>query len=112
MNAAIQTTSRLVRRYADWRGWFVGMYLNAVRSATGVVLAVVGTNSAQVVAPDSMKDFAANLGINWKQAVAAFVSVLVIECIRYINGKPLPDAIERPITAPPFPAAIPPNSHE
>lgn len=96
-------TARKVRKYLDWKNWFSGMWANSIKSATAVVLAAVGTNSAEKMMPTIAYDF----GLDAKQTAAAFCSVLVIECIRFIHKKPLPDELERPVTPPPFPIKIP-----
>lgn len=80
-----------VKKYLDWKSWFVGMYVKAIQSATSAALGWVGTNMTETIAPDMM----ANLGMTWKQAICAFLAVMAIEVIRYINGKPIPDAIEK-----------------
>jgi hypothetical protein len=93
----------VVRKYFDIRGWLLGMYANAMKSATGVFLIAASTNVAEGMAPASV---GAGVGLGWKQAVVAFMSVLFLECVRYINNKPLPDEVDRPITPPPFPPKL------
>jgi hypothetical protein len=78
------------KKYLNWKDWFSGMYVKSIQSATSAVLAFVGTNSAEAFSPTGLP----GLGMNWKQTCGAFVSILVIEIIRYINGKPLPDSVE------------------
>ncbi len=77
-----------VRKYLDWKSWFEGMYVNAIKSATGAFLAFAGTNSVEAVAPAVFS----GVGLNWKQAAGAFLSVLILEIVRYVNAKPLPEA--------------------
>lgn len=83
-------TVKQVRKYLDWRNWFEGMYVNAIKSSTGAFLAFAGTNSVEAVSPN----FFAGVGLNWKQALGAFLSVLILEIVRYVNAKPLPSSIE------------------
>jgi hypothetical protein len=77
-------------RVFNWRGYFAGMWVSSVRAATGAALAFSGTQSAEAIAPVVMN----HVGMTWKQAVAAAISALIFDVIRYINLKPVPDLKE------------------
>lgn len=79
-------TINSVKKYLDWKSWFEGMYINAIKSGTSALLAFAGTNTAEAAAP-----VFAGLGLNWKQALGAFASVMFIEVVRYVNAKPIPE---------------------
>jgi hypothetical protein len=83
----MQEAVKHVRKYLDWKSWFEGMYTNAIKAGTSAFLAFVGTNTIEAAAPQAWH----GLGLNWQQACAAFGSVMVIEIVRYINAKPMPE---------------------
>lgn len=91
------------RKLLDWKAWFTGMYVNAIRAGSGAMLGFVGSNVAEGLAPEALK----NLGLSWKQALLAGGCALLIEVLRYINAKPLPDerSIESGAPFPPMPGA-------
>ena len=74
-------------RFFNWSQYFRDMYVSAVRASTGAFLAFSGSNTAEAMAPEVL----ANLGMSWKQALAAALSALVFDVVRYINLKPVPD---------------------
>jgi hypothetical protein len=86
------TLAANARKFRDWRSYFEGMYVNAVKAATGAFLSFAGTNTAEAIAPVALE----NVGMNWQQAIITAASVLVIEVVRYINAKPLPDSVQDP----------------
>jgi hypothetical protein len=86
----MQDTVNTVKKYLDWKSWFEGMYVNAIKAGSGAFLAFAGTNTLEAAAPQLL----AKLGLNWQQALGAFASVMVIEVVRYINAKPLPEEKE------------------
>lgn len=73
-------------RFFNWRQYFRDMYVSGVRAVTGSVLAFSGTNTAESVAPRALED----VGLDWKQAVAGTLCVLLFDLMRYINLHPLP----------------------
>ncbi len=83
-----------INKRLDWRGWFRDLYATSIKAASGVFVAALTSNVAEHMAPESLKSFTAGAGLNFKQAGAMFLSVLLIEAMRFINLKPLPDAIE------------------
>lgn len=80
----------------NWRGYFDGMRVSAIRAMTGALLAFSGTQTAEAIAPVAM----AHIGLTVQQAAAAAISALVFDVIRYINLKPEPDLKED--SSPPF----------
>ena len=75
-----------IKKYLDWKGWFAGLYKNAVKASTSAVLALAGTNAAEAAG-------VAGVGMNWKQAGAAALSVAIIEALRYLNAQPAPAVV-------------------
>ena len=74
-------------QYFNWEGYFSGMYVSAIRAASGAFLAFSGTNTVEAVAPVAM----AHIGLSLQQAAAAAFSALLFDVVRYVNLKPLPD---------------------
>ena len=93
--------TKTTRKFLDWRSWLEGMYVNAIKSATGAILTFAGTNTAEAIAPTAL----AHVGLNWKQAVAAAGTIFAFEVIRYINAKPLPETVSADASTPPIPPA-------
>lgn len=87
-------SKRSANRYFNWSAYFRDMYVSAIRAGTGAFLAFAGTNTAEAVAPEVL----AHVGMDWKQAIAAALSALIFDVVRYINLHPIPEEE----TAPPF----------
>ena len=75
-----------IKKYLNWKGWLAGLYKNVVKASTSAVLALAGTNAAEAAG-------LAGVGMNWKQAGAAAVSVAIIEALRYVNTQPAPETV-------------------
>ena len=82
-------------RVFNWGAYGRDLYVSAVRAGTGAILAFSGTNTAEAMAPEVLH----NISMSWQQAVAAGISAMLFDIIRYINLHPLPPEE----TAPPFP---------
>jgi hypothetical protein len=80
-------SKRCANKYFNWSSYFRDMYVSAVRAGTGAFLAFAGSNTAESVAPDVLQ----GVGMNWQQALAAAVSALVFDLVRYVNLHPLPE---------------------
>ena len=72
------------KRYLDWGGWLEGLYLSWIKTLTSTALAYVGTNAVGSMGVPT-------ISLNWKQAVAMFATITVVEVLRYLNQKPKPD---------------------
>lgn len=77
-----------VKMYFDWKEWVEGLYLSWVKNVTNTILAYVGTNAA-----DSM-GLIKDIALNWRQMFAVLGVLSVVEIVKYINQKPLPDREE------------------
>lgn len=89
-----QISKKSATRVFNWSGYFSGMYVSAVRAASGAFLAFAGTNTAEAIAPTVL----AAVGMNWKQALAAAAAALIFDVVRYVNLHPIPEEE----TVPPF----------
>ena len=76
-----------IKKYLDWRSWVEGLYLSWIKTLTSTMLGYVGTNAVESM---GVVD---KIGLSWKQAVGVGVSVTIIELLRYLNTKPLPDTV-------------------
>lgn len=83
-------SKRCSTSYFNWRLYFRDMYVSAVRASTGAFLAFAGSNTAESIAPVVLD----GIGMNWRQAIAAAISALVFDVMRYINVNPLPKEVQ------------------
>ena len=81
-----------IKKYTDLRQYLRGLVRNAVHAGTGALITVFGTNGAEQLAPESL----ANIGLNWKQAVAVFAVSAAIAAVKFVH-----DTTEE--TTPPIP---------
>lgn len=96
MTTAVQSSTRYVRRMSDVRAWLRGMLKNCVHTATGSLLATMGTNSIETLSPQSMQPYVQGVGMNFSQAVAVFAVSLVIAALRYVNAATAPGNTQPP----------------
>lgn len=86
----MNNTANYVRRISNVRAWLRGLLKNSVHSATGSLLAALGTNGVEGMAPASMQSYVEGVGMNFSQAVAVFAVSLVIGALRYVNESTAP----------------------
>ena len=98
MSNAIQSSTAYVRRMSDARAWLRGGLKNCLHSATGSLLAALGTNGVEGLSPEVLKPYVEGVGMNFSQAVAVFLVSLGIAALRYVNSTTAPGR-----TNPPFP---------
>jgi hypothetical protein len=84
-----------LRKFLDWRGWLVGLYLGAIPRAIDNVIAFITTNGVEA------SGLVAGVGMNWKQVLTTFVTSVFINALLYMRTKPLPEVVEQPVTPPP-----------
>ena len=75
-----------VHKYLDWKGYFKGLYLSWIKTFTTSALTLLGTNAVEQM---GVKD----IGIDWRQAVSMFLVITVVEVLRYVQAKPLPETV-------------------
>ena len=90
MNETIQASASYVRRMSDVRAWLRGLLKNSLHSATGSLLAALGTNGIEGMAPQAAQHYVEGIGMNFSQAVAVFVVSLGIGALRYVNTSTAP----------------------
>jgi hypothetical protein len=86
VNGITPISKKSATKYFNWRGYGRDMYVSVVRAGTGAILAFSGSNTVEAMAPEVLR----NVGMDWRQAVAAGVSAAVFDMVRYINLHPLP----------------------
>ena len=75
-----------IKKYLDWKGWFLGAYLAWVKTITNSVLAMAVSNGAE-------KAGLAGVGMNWKQFLCFLGWLSLIEAVKYLNAKPKPETV-------------------
>ena len=93
---------RTLKRYTDWRGWFVGMYVASVPVSIGKVLDWLTTNGVEATGVKAGIASAAGVGITLKQLTITFIVAIGVSALQYVRTKPRPDVVERPGTPAPF----------
>lgn len=86
-----------IAKYTDPRAWFRALFRVSLHQGSGAVLAVLGTNSAEQLAPQSL----AGIGMNLKQAAAVFCVSAFLAALRFINQQTEETTIPFPIKPPP-----------
>jgi len=81
---------------SDVRAWLRGLFKNAVHSATGTLLAAMGTNTIEGMSPNAIRPFVEGIGMNFQQAVAVFVVSLGMAALRYVNQSTAPGNTNAP----------------
>lgn len=79
------------RRFADLRAWLRHLARASTHSGVTAVLATVGTNAAENLAPVALR----GLGLDWRQMLAAFATAAFLTALREIQQATAP-------TRPPF----------
>jgi hypothetical protein len=85
-------------KYADWRQWMRGLLKTAVHSGTSAILSGFGTNGIEGLAPASLSQYTAGIGLS--QMLAVFLVSAVLGAVKFIN-----ETTEE--TAKPFPPTQP-----
>jgi hypothetical protein len=98
MTTAVQSSTQYVRRISDARQWLRGLLKNCIHTATGSLLATIGTNSVETLSPAALEPYVRDVGMSFSQAVAVFAVSLVIAALRFVNASTRPSGN----TAPPF----------
>ena len=75
-----------IKKYLDWKGWWLGFYLSWVKTVTSTLLTLGGTNLAE-------KAGVSGIGMNWKQAGGMILVLTFIEVLKYLNAKPMPETV-------------------
>ena len=75
---------------SDVRAWLRGGVKNCLHSATGSLLAALGTNGVEGLSPEALKPYVEGVGMNFSQAVAVFIVSLGIAALRYVNASTAP----------------------
>lgn len=70
-----------LRKYTNPMAYVRGLLRSSVNSGTGAILAVFGTNGAEKLAPEAL----ANIGLNWKQALAVFAVSAALAAVRFVH---------------------------
>lgn len=96
MNQTIQASSDYVRRLSDVRAWVRGLLKNCIHSATGTLLASMGTNTIEGMSPNALRPYVDGIGLNFNQAVAIFVVSLGMAALRYVNQSTAPGNTNAP----------------
>lgn len=98
MTTRLQSSASYVRRMSDVRAWLRGLLKNSVHSATGSLLASIGTNGIEGMAPPALHAYVDGIGMNFSQAVAVFAVSLGIGALRYVNTSTAPGNTEPPFS--------------
>lgn len=77
---------KVMKKYLDWKGWLEGFYLSWIKTVTDTLLALVASNGAQALGVP-------HIGLNWQQAGGLCGTLTIVQIIRYLNAKPMPDSI-------------------
>ena len=72
-------------KYADWRQWLRGLLKTAVHSGTSAILSGFGTNGIEGLAPASLSQYTAGIGLSLSQMLAVFVVSAVLGAVKFIN---------------------------
>lgn len=80
-----------LRRFTDLRSWLRHLARASTHNGVAAVLATVGTNAAENLAPVAL----ARLGMDWRQLIAAFLISAFLTALREIHQATAP-------TQPPF----------
>jgi hypothetical protein len=76
-----------IKKYLDWRKWLDGFYTSWIKTLTGTLMALGGTNVAEAMGWQG-------IGINLQQAGGVFLSVTFWEVVRFFNTTPKPPVTE------------------
>ena len=92
MNVAQQCTQQVARYAAPaaWRLWLRGMLKNGIHNATGTVMAGLGTNGIQGLAPESLWQYTDGIAMSFNQCVAVFVISLGLSALKYVHAATAP----------------------
>lgn len=80
-----------LKKYTDLRSWLRQLARASIHSGVNAVLATVGTNAAENLAPEALR----GLGFDWRQLLAAFAVSAFLAALREIQQATAP-------TQPPF----------
>lgn len=76
------------------------MLKNAIHNATGTVIAGVGTNGLQGMAPEALWAYTDGIAMSFNQCVAVFGVTLVMSALKYVNAATAPGNTTPPIVTP------------
>jgi hypothetical protein len=96
MTTAVQSSTQYVRRISDARQWIRGLLKNCIHTATGSLLATIGTNSVETLSPAALEPYVRDVGMSFSQAVAVFAVSLIIAALRYVNAATAPGNTQPP----------------
>jgi hypothetical protein len=68
-------------KYTDIRSWLRHLARSSVHAGTGAVLAGLGSNAAENIAPILLE----GLGMDWRQMASAFIAAAALEALRRIH---------------------------
>ncbi len=82
-----------IKKYLDWRGWLAGLWDAAIPAGATAVTTLLGTNGIAATFGGAVAD----MGMNWKQAVAQVSIHMVLAAARYLQAKPRPVIVEETV---------------
>lgn len=71
-----------IRKYTDIRAWLRHLVKGSIHAGTGALLAGGGTNTAEAIAPELLK----NVGMDLRQMLVVFATAAFFEALRRINA--------------------------
>lgn len=71
-----------LQKYTDLRSWLRHLLKGSLHAGTGAVLAGLGSNAAENLAPELLK----GLGLDWRQMASAFLAAAFLEAVRRIHS--------------------------
>lgn len=100
MNNLARACSDTAMRYAapsKARLWMRGLLKSGIHNATGSVIAGLGTNGVQGLAPEAWWPYTDGIAMTFNQCVAVFVVSLGLSALKYVH-----EATKPGNTSPPF----------
>lgn len=99
MNPIPTITAQCMRYSAPstWRLWLRGILKNALHNASGTMLAGLGTNGVEAMAPESIHPYVAGLSMSLSQCAAVFCVALALSTLTFVHKATAPGNSTPPI---------------
>ena len=82
-----------IKKYLDWQGWLTGLWDAAVPAGATAVVTLLGTNGIAATFGGAVAD----MGMNWKQALAQIGVHMILAAAKYLQNKPRPQVVEETV---------------